>query len=229
MSSLTFCVLCRLSQPIARNNLDMTHAHTTHHLSSSETLTKHQTSWMWYSRSSTVERKNLKGWRLLFWSCVWKVTQHYKRDHTEMFAFSLISGGLRSPCWRAKSSPATHHLPPYQISLMGFHCRESRIQPEGQLPSDKTTRPAPSSELCLLAQSLLSQITAAFRSCETGEDCGRRAPAKGTELISAIWGWQTSQLSICASSHELFGLWCFLLIVSEKRFIIPKAQLMRFR
>lgn len=52
--------------------------------------------------------KTHKGCRLLFWSDVWKVTQHNKWHHTVTCASSLISIELRAPCWRSKSSPATH-------------------------------------------------------------------------------------------------------------------------
>lgn len=55
--------------------------------------------------------KTHKGCRLLFWSHIWKVTQHNKWHHTVICASSIISTGLRAPCWRSKSSPATHHLP----------------------------------------------------------------------------------------------------------------------
>ena len=75
----------------------------------------HQTSWDWNSRQSAAEMK-LKGCRLLFWSCVSKVTQRCRWHHTVICASSLISTELRAPCWRSKSSPATHPLPARKLS-----------------------------------------------------------------------------------------------------------------
>lgn len=58
-------------------------------------------------QGSPLKRNMRKGCRLLCWICVWKVTQHYKWDHTAICASTLI----RAFWWGSKSSPATHHTP----------------------------------------------------------------------------------------------------------------------
>lgn len=111
--------LCGLSRSVACNDLNMTHA--THHWFVDwhyNNSPEHQIST--FTGILKLKFKAVHCWnetrlKVAIFCCeavFERITQHYKWDHTVIYAFSLISIGLRAPCWRSKSSPATHHLPP---------------------------------------------------------------------------------------------------------------------
>lgn len=94
--------LCRLSRSLGSN--DSNNRHASHHWFPADTVSPGPVEeaafagflQLKFSAFHSGNETGAKGCHLLFWSCVWKVSQNFKWDHTVICTFSSISRGLTS-------------------------------------------------------------------------------------------------------------------------------------